>query len=76
MRSLPLILTAAAGLGLTATPTLAQSLSVAVEIPRINVAAYHRPYVAIWIERPDRIAVQTLAVWSTSPCRRVRARTG
>jgi len=62
MRSLPLILTAA-GLGLAATPALAQSLSVAVEIPRIASASYHRPYVAIWIERPDQTAVQTLAVW-------------
>ena len=62
MRSLPLILTAA-GLGLTATPALAQSLNVSVEIPRIPSASYHRPYVAIWIERPDQTAVQTLAVW-------------
>ncbi|QQQ19795.1 DUF2271 domain-containing protein [Brevundimonas vitis] len=62
MRSLPLILTAA-GLGLTATPALAQSLNVSVEIPRIASASYHRPYVAIWIERPDQTAVQTLAVW-------------
>mgnify|MGYP002343982710 CR=1 FL=1 len=25
--------------------------------------AYHRPYVAVWSEKPDQSAVQTLAVW-------------
>ena len=62
MRSLPLILTTAA-LGAVAAPALAADLTVTVEIPRIGVAAYHRPYVAVWIERPDQTAVRTLAVW-------------
>ena len=62
MRSLPLILTAA-GLA-AATPAAAQSLSVSVEIPQIRTAGYHRPYVAIWIERPQgAVNVQTLSVW-------------
>lgn len=62
MRSLPLILSAA-GLA-AATPAAAQSLSVSVEIPQIRTANYHRPYVAIWIERPEgAVAVQTLSVW-------------
>lgn len=46
-----------------ATPAAAGDLTVTVEIPRINSASYHRPYVAIWIERPDQTAVRTLAVW-------------
>ena len=62
MRSLPLLLTTAA-LGAIAAPALAADLTVTVEIPRISVAAYHRPYVAVWIERPDQTAVRTLAVW-------------
>lgn len=63
MRSLPLILTTA-GLAGLAGPVAAQSLSVAVEIPQIRTAGYHRPYVAIWIERPEgQVTVQTLAVW-------------
>ncbi len=65
MRKLTLAVTAVA----TATtwaiaaPALAGDLTVSVEIPRLSVAAYHRPYVAVWIERPDNTAVRTLAVW-------------
>ncbi|MDI1327552.1 MAG: DUF2271 domain-containing protein [Brevundimonas sp.] len=61
MRQLPLILTAAATA--VAGPALAADITVSVEIPRLSVAAYHRPYVAVWIERPDNTAVRTLAVW-------------
>lgn len=62
MRKLPLVLTAAA-VSATAAPALAADLSVSVELPRINSASYHRPYVAVWIEKPDQTAAQTLAVW-------------
>lgn len=44
-------------------PTLAAGLGVNVEIPRLDVAEYHRPYVAIWIERGDLSVATTLAVW-------------
>src|SRR5690606_4773134 len=40
----------------------AAELSVSVDIPRLNVAEYHRPYVAIWIE-PEQGTPTTLAVW-------------
>ena len=43
-------------------PAFAADLTVSVEIPRLDVAEYHRPYVAIWLEGPDR-AVTNLAVW-------------
>ncbi len=62
MRTLSLALSAAA-LSTVAAPALAADLVVSVEIPRLSVAAYHRPYVAVWIERPDQTAVRTLAVW-------------
>ena len=62
MRKLPLALASIAA-GAVATPALAADLTVAVTLPRLNVAAYHRPYVAVWIERPDNTAVRTLAVW-------------
>jgi hypothetical protein len=52
----------AAALGAGA-PALAADLSLRVEIPQLKVAEYHRPYVAIWIERPDQTSVGTLAVW-------------
>lgn len=40
----------------------AQTLDVSVTIPRLSVAEYHRPYVAIWLEKEGSPA-RTLAVW-------------
>jgi hypothetical protein len=53
----------AAFTGLMASPALAADLELSLEIPRLTVAEYHRPYVAVWIENPDKTAVKTLAVW-------------
>lgn len=54
-------------LGLAAAPVTAAraapEMTVTVEIPRLSVAEYHRPYVAIWVERPDQQAVANLSVW-------------
>lgn len=50
-------------LSAVAAPAAAAELSLNVEIPRLQVAEYHRPYVAVWIEKPDQTAVRTLAVW-------------
>lgn len=50
-------------LALLAPLTEAADLHVTVEIPRLDVAEYHRPYVALWIERPDQQHVADLAVW-------------
>jgi len=61
MRKLTLAVTAAASAA--AAPAFAADLNVSVEIPRLSGASYHRPYVAVWIERPDNTAVRTLAVW-------------
>ena len=49
--------------GLLTTQALAADLSVNVEIPRLNVAEYHRPYVAMWIERSNQSVAANLAVW-------------
>lgn len=55
------------GLFLAATfgslPLQAAEMDIGVEIPRLDVAEYHRPYVAIWIERGAREVVANLAVW-------------
>lgn len=49
---------------LGATRVAAADLSVELDIPTQNSAAYHKPYVAVWIERADGGApVRTLAVW-------------
>lgn len=45
------------------TPGMAAELNLKVEIPRLGVAEYHRPYAAIWIEKPDQSFVANLAVW-------------
>lgn len=48
---------------LLALPVYAAELEINVEIPRINAAEYHRPYVAMWVEGADQKAVANLAVW-------------
>ena len=62
MRPLPLMLAAAAGS--IAAPVMAADLTVTVEVPSISTAAYHRPYVAVWIERAaDQVPMHTIALW-------------
>lgn len=41
----------------------AGDLEVTIEIPRLQAAEYHRPYVAMWVERPDQTVAANLAVW-------------
>lgn len=40
----------------------AAELAVQLEIPRLNVAEYHRPYIAVWLEG-ERRDVHNLSVW-------------
>lgn len=59
--AVPLLL---AGLGFSAGEVRAATLEVEVTLPNIASAAYHPPYLAAWIERPDdQAVVGTLAVW-------------
>ena len=41
---------------------VAADLSVKFELPQLNVAEYHKPYVAIWLERADQSVAANLAV--------------
>ncbi|HTU12789.1 MAG TPA: DUF2271 domain-containing protein [Allosphingosinicella sp.] len=41
----------------------APGIDITVTIPRLSVAEYHRPYVAIWIEQAGNANVRNLAVW-------------
>jgi hypothetical protein len=54
------------GLGCAlAAPALAAdpaTMDVSVTIPRLKVAEYHRPYIAIWVEKAGA-AVKTAAIW-------------
>lgn len=50
--------------GLLATsPAYATTLDINVEVPKLNVAEYHRPYVAVWLEGADQKVAANLAVW-------------
>jgi hypothetical protein len=44
-------------------PAFAAGLGASIEVPRLSVAEYHRPYVAAWIERADKSVATTVAVW-------------
>lgn len=57
MRASPLVLLS----GALAAPTMAGT--VTVTIPRQDVAEYHRPYVAIWLEPAGGGATRTVALW-------------
>ncbi|MBB4154517.1 hypothetical protein GGQ80_002430 [Sphingomonas jinjuensis] len=47
--------------GAVAAPAAAGTISVT--IPKLAVAEYHRPYVAVWLEPQGGGAARTLAVW-------------
>lgn len=55
-----------AGIGFAlAAPALAAdpaTMDVTIAIPRLKVAEYHKPYVAIWVEKAGAKA-KTVAVW-------------
>ncbi len=46
----------------TSLSVSAADLQVEIEIPRLDVAEYHRPYVALWIEQ-DNQHIADLNVW-------------
>lgn len=48
--------------GLACTPATAQTLDLTVTLPRLPVAEYHRPYVAVWLEK-DGSPSRTISVW-------------
>ena len=64
-RSLSLLTFSALGAGTAvATPALAADLSVSFDVPRLSVAEYHSPFVAVWIENTaDSSAAGTLSIW-------------
>ena len=50
--------------GLLATsPAYATTLDINIEVPKLNVAEYHRPYVAVWLEGADQKVAANLSVW-------------
>ena len=56
------VITAAVS-SLAAGSAIAGEASISVDIPRLNVVEYHKPYVAFWLESADGGKVTNLAVW-------------
>ncbi|WP_299537921.1 DUF2271 domain-containing protein [uncultured Herbaspirillum sp.] len=54
---------AMAALFAAAAPAGAAEMTLRIDIPTLNVAEYHRPYLAAWIERTDQSVAANLAVW-------------
>ncbi len=46
-----------------ALPATAAELSLKITLPRMDIAEYHKPYVAVWIERADQSFAGNVAVW-------------
>jgi hypothetical protein len=53
----------ALGIPLLSAQAIATDFAVKLNIPQLNVAEYHRPYVAMWVERADQSFVADLSVW-------------
>ena len=51
---------------------LRDPVAVVGKLPRIDVADYRRPYVAVWLERPDNSVAANLAVWYDVKMRNVQ----
>lgn len=56
-------LAAALAAALATTTATAADVRIDIEVPRLDVAEYHRPYVAVWIEGADGEVVADLAHW-------------
>ncbi len=53
-------LSAAAALS---APAFAADANLKIQLPQLTVAEYHRPYVAVWIEKADQSFAGNLALW-------------
>ena len=47
---------------LASASAMAADLALKLEVPQLNVAEYHRPYIAAWLENADQKAVANLTV--------------
>lgn len=63
MSDLKALCLGAACLAVSGTAASAADLTVDLDLPNPQSAAYHRPYLAVWVERADGAPAGTLAVW-------------
>ncbi|MDC8759142.1 DUF2271 domain-containing protein [Janthinobacterium fluminis] len=52
----------ALSLPLISVSAMGADLALKLEIPQLNVAEYHRPYVAVWLESPEQKVLTNLSV--------------
>ncbi|MQA41623.1 DUF2271 domain-containing protein [Rugamonas aquatica] len=52
----------ALSLPLASASAMGADLALKLEVPQLNVAEYHRPYIAAWLENADQKVVANLAV--------------
>ncbi|MYN17458.1 DUF2271 domain-containing protein [Rugamonas sp. FT107W] len=52
----------ALSLPLASASAMGAELALKLEVPQLNVAEYHRPYIAAWLENADQKVVANLAV--------------
>ena len=52
----------ALGLPLASATAMGAELALKLEVPQLNVAEYHRPYIAAWLENADQKVVANLVV--------------
>lgn len=57
----------ALGLPLLGSTAMATELNVKLQLPRLGVAEYHKPYVALWIEKSDHDFSNNLGIWYDPP---------
>lgn len=50
-------------LGCSVTSVQATDVTLNVEIPRLQVAEYHRPYIAAWLRQKETGTITNLALW-------------
>ena len=44
-------------------PAIAGGMNVSINVPQLQVAEYHKPYVAAWLEKADGSVAANLSVW-------------
>ena len=52
----------ALSLPLASATAMAADLALKLDVPQLNVAEYHRPYIAAWLENADQKVVANIAV--------------
>lgn len=52
-----------AGVNLSQAHAQTSDITLEIEIPQLEVAEYHRPYVAAWIEGEDKQLISDVLVW-------------